>query len=454
MITYLLNDPSTPNLYKNINLPNAQQNPSFIVKGFNPNITPEMYTLEWQSAQVYITLTNIINWYQPITPKKLERFPGTKQLVVHPRAGKDFNAYYDRQNLKFFYNTDKTRNKVIYTCDSVDVVSHEFGHSILDIVRPDLWNSPNLESWAFHESFGDIMAMLNVMQSNDVLEECLKQTNNTLETSNSISKIAEDMGIAIFNITKQNLPCCLRDAVNNLAYVNPQTLSNKKDNKLSAEPHNFSRIFTAVAYDILIGIFKKEIKKSDSLTALQNARNILAYLIAQSVACAPLVPNFYASIAKTMIQIDEKLGSKNTDVLIWAFRRRKILKVVLQAMSNIKIDDLNIKNYEVEETDNSIELRKNTITTMKMCDVCAISQSNNPLMQAEIEVPTQSYMNFNKEGILINEINPSKKQIIDSLKTAVKYIDQNQLYELTNDCKKPFCINENKLLRQFICRHY
>ena len=54
----------------------------------------------------------------------------------------------------------KTGTKSTWSGASTDVVAHESGHALLDQSRPDLWDSSYPETNAFHEAFGDCMALL------------------------------------------------------------------------------------------------------------------------------------------------------------------------------------------------------------------------------------------------------------------------------------------------------
>lgn len=457
--TYLLNDPSTPNFVKEMPIPSLNPvHAPFTVEGFNGG-GHAIGTPEWQAAQCYVTVAIAQNWYQTVTPTPLQTWPGTSNLLIKPRAGRDFNAHYDRNALCFFYDHDKIRDKTIYTCDSVDIVAHELGHAILDAIRPDLWNCPTLEGWSFHEAFADLIAMLNVMQFDEVLLDMLKETNNTLGGTNMASRLAEEMGLAIHNLLKsrgvQNPaynPTALRDAVNGFAYANPARLpKDGPPDVLAAEPHSFGRVFLGAFYDILVGIFKKEIvKDGNALEALKRARHMTGYLASQAITGAPLTPRFYDAMAKTMLQIDKNIGSPNADVLIWAFSRRRLVKFQFRAMSNLKLTDLNINSYKVEELEDHVVLRKNEVTTIKLKDHVLRAQANDPLVNAAIEVPCQTYMKFDKHGNLIDEISATKKDILDSVKLAVKHLKDRDLYEIEPTHSKPFAIENGKLIRQFI----
>ena len=50
---------------------------------------------------------------------------------------------------------------------STDVVAHEIGHGLLDAIRPDLWDAAFLEAGAFHEAFGDCIAILTALHDRE-----------------------------------------------------------------------------------------------------------------------------------------------------------------------------------------------------------------------------------------------------------------------------------------------
>ena len=80
-------------------------------------------------------------------------FEGNRLIVV-PHAGYGENAFYDRRSksLQFYYFGSEA--ETIYTCLSSDIVNHEFGHAVLDGVRPlfnessDPQTALSTNSWA------------------------------------------------------------------------------------------------------------------------------------------------------------------------------------------------------------------------------------------------------------------------------------------------------------------
>jgi hypothetical protein len=165
-------------------------------------------------------------------------FEGNRLIVV-PHAGHGQNAYYDRmsKSLQFYYfpNGDKT----VYTCLSTDIVSHEFGHAVLDGVRPFYNESSSPQTAAFHEFFGDLSAILLTLRNNTLRNQLAERTGGKIKNANTLSSIAEEFGDAI-----EGRPY-LRSATNTdtLLTVSPD-----------AGPHRLSQVLTGAMFDILIRI--------------------------------------------------------------------------------------------------------------------------------------------------------------------------------------------------------
>src|SRR5258708_3941297 len=83
-------------------------------------------------------------------------------LPVDLDFGIDLNAFYDREGLKFFHGS--AAGRTVFSGESPDVVCHELGHAILDSLKPQLFDAASIEVAAFHESFGDMSAILSALQ--------------------------------------------------------------------------------------------------------------------------------------------------------------------------------------------------------------------------------------------------------------------------------------------------
>jgi hypothetical protein len=224
------------------------------------------------------------------------------RLIAVPDEGLDLNAYYDRHGLHFFHDT--VRGTPVYSGESPDVVCHELGHAVLDSIKPQLWDAASIEAAAFHESFGDISAILSALQLPELRQRVLDDTGGLVTTASRLSRLAEDLGWAIRQLIPGSGDAgCLRSAVNSFYYQAPATLPPRAPaTSLSSEPHNFSRIFTAGFFRMLGGVFA--LQPRQDADALLTASRIAGKLLAEGVRQAPVVTGFYAQVAASMLLAD------------------------------------------------------------------------------------------------------------------------------------------------------
>ncbi len=170
------------------------------------------------------------------------RWHNRRALSVDLDAGDDLNAYYDRQELCFFHA--RVAGTTVYSGESPDVVCHELGHALLDAVRPQLWNAASIEVASFHESFGDISAILSALDLPSVREDVLRSTGGRVSRASRVSRLAEQLGWAIRQSHPDAVdPDCLRNAANSFFYRQPEGLPPMAPaSALSSEPHSFSRV--------------------------------------------------------------------------------------------------------------------------------------------------------------------------------------------------------------------
>ncbi len=261
---------------------------------------------------------------------------GGGTLSVNLDAGEDLNAYYDRKSLSFFHGT--VGDRTIHTGESADIVCHEFGHAVLDSLRPDLWDATLDEVAAFHESFGDISAILCALQLPAVREAVLREGGGRLWHTSPLSRIAEQFGKAVHSINSQSAPPdCLRNAVNNFFYRDPMYLPpTAPDDQLSSEPHSFSRVFTGGFFEAMSAMLKlvsSKPKEDDLLTVARDAGE----LISRAAQAAALSAAFYSEMAAQIIWADTAhFNGKYDEALRSAFVRRGLLS--LEAARSLKAE--------------------------------------------------------------------------------------------------------------------
>jgi hypothetical protein len=265
-------------------------------------------------------------------------------LPVDLDSGVDLNAFYtrgdgqDSPGLHFFHDTVKGR--VFFSGESPDVACHEMGHAVLDSIRPQLFDAQTIEAAAFHESMGDMSAMLSALQVPSFRQALLAETGGTLNRNSRLSRLAEQLGAAIRVGHPDAVDAdCLRNAANSFFYRDPQTLPpSAPASQLSSEPHSFSRVFTAAFLDSLAGIFKLQ-GSSPGPDELLATTQDLAKILVGSILEAPVVPDYYSQVAAHMVSFGQSapFNGKYTEILKGAFVRRGILSLQAAAtISNVR----------------------------------------------------------------------------------------------------------------------
>jgi hypothetical protein len=244
-------------------------------------------------------------------------------LPVGLDEGEDLNAYYDRKELAFFHAA--AGGKTVYSGESPDVACHELGHACLDAHRPELWDAPYLEAGAFHESFGDMSAILSALQLPSVRDAALAELRQG--KASGVSRLAEQLGWAIRQTHPEAVdPDCLRNACNDLEYVDPNTLPDYAPaSRLCAEVHSFSRVFTGAFHAALCGMLRLRSRKATSADLAAVATD-LGQLLVDATGAAPVAPNYFAQVAAHLVDADAaRFAGKYRSALVSAFVDRKIL---------------------------------------------------------------------------------------------------------------------------------
>ena len=168
-------------------------------------------------------------------------FEGNRLIIV-PHAGYGENAYYDRASKSlqlYWFDNDKG---TVFTCLSSDIVNHEFGHAVLDGLRPYYFESVGAQTAAFHEFMGDLTAILMAFRNNAFRKVVLKESNGKLVNAQLLAGLAHE-----FSQATEKAPY-LRTGLND------RTMKKLADN---LEPHLLSEVLTGAMFDILMGVFAK-----------------------------------------------------------------------------------------------------------------------------------------------------------------------------------------------------
>ncbi|HEX4439569.1 MAG TPA: hypothetical protein VH854_05830 [Thermoanaerobaculia bacterium] len=261
-----------------------------------------------------------------------------KALPVHLDEGEDLNAYYarggggDKAGLSFFHADvlDGRTTTRVFSGESPDVVCHETGHAVLDTLKPELFDANNFETAAFHESFGDMSAILSAVQLPSLRDWITREGARTLYRSSRLSRLAEQLGWAIRKVAPHAVePDCLRNAVNAFDYKDPMTLPDSAPaSALSREPHSFSRVFTGAFYAALSEMCAV-VDRTLTADALNTAAADAARLLVTAVRQASIVPQYFGEIAAHMVAAaaDGRYG----DALTRTFKKRGLMPLAATA---------------------------------------------------------------------------------------------------------------------------
>ncbi|PSH68814.1 serine protease [Phyllobacterium brassicacearum] len=239
------------------------------------------------------------------------------RLIVVPHAGYGENAFYDRQSksLQFYYfDRDKER---IFTCLSTDIINHEFGHAVLDGIRPHFIESVLPETAAFHEFMGDLTAILITFRNNAFRQQLIAETKGDLESESTLSKLAEQFGKHVVNKPY------LRSARNDLKYA---------DVANDQRPHFMSQVLTGAMFDIVLRLSKYYVAERnrtvpqafwDTIQRMQN-------MAVQPLDLLPPVDVTFRDYALAVLRAEEIANPTDPDgyrvMMLDVFERRGILE--------------------------------------------------------------------------------------------------------------------------------
>ncbi|HEX8735595.1 MAG TPA: M36 family metallopeptidase [Pyrinomonadaceae bacterium] len=286
---------------------------------YNPG-TPEF--LFWQAREAALAALEVWEALNGNLKEWARSTPDRKKLVLKQNAGQDLNAFYDGNSLSFFEFT--AGGKTTFSGASTDVVAHEAGHALLDTIRPDLWSSNLTEPNAFHEAFGDCVALLTCLFDQETRVALLKASPD-LGKANFVEALAEELSDMVrIAIGKNHSAAAPRHSLNNFKWQLPTTLpTNGPPDVLISEIHSFGRVFSGCFYDVIRNIFNAYPNKTEAtlLTAAQTAGKLLI----AGASAAPQTPRFFQAVGRAMSAADQSINSgANREAIRAAFARHNI----------------------------------------------------------------------------------------------------------------------------------
>ena len=131
-------------------------------------------------------------------------------------------------------------------CENFDVLAHELGHSIIfsEVGIPENPADDAIDYGGFHESCGDLVAIVSVLHFNSVVNHLLDETRGNLFTANELDRVGE--------LSKSRQ---IRIAFNSVRMPD-----------VGNEPHDRSLPLTGGIFDVLVEVFQKNLVKAGLIT--------------------------------------------------------------------------------------------------------------------------------------------------------------------------------------------
>ncbi len=274
-----------------------------------PKITVEEQ--KFDAAHSYAVARKVLTMYQRVLGWELKWAWNTgsndEPLYIYPHADVGRTAYYDRslKSIRFEY-FHVLGEYSVFSCRSLDVVSHETGHAILDAIKPS-WNITklgrriSLEIAALQEALCDLTSIFFILSQLDLVEYIVAETKANLHHMDNI--------LAIWSEQLEVIPGYggARNAINNF-----------KLSEVGCEVHRISQVFTGAVYDTLADIFNtsKNPDFKDDAETLYLASQYILGVVVKSVINSPEINVSFADFANEMIRITKEDGHHDYAELI------------------------------------------------------------------------------------------------------------------------------------------
>jgi hypothetical protein len=326
-INYIPNDPSAASPAPSIRVQPRRPNRPFGRAGFtfsrqapegrfNPG-TPQF--LFWQCREGALAA---LEAWEAVAGNLTSWQGNRRRLALRQDSGEDLNAFYDRFSFSFFHQ--RIGGTTFFSGASTDVVAHEIGHGLLDAIRPDLWDAAFLEAGAFHEAFGDCIAVLTALHDRETRVKLLSATS-TLRRKNFVESTAENLARGIRLLAPNHNAAEVRHAFNTFQFQLPETLPmDGGPGELINEVHSFGMLFSGCFYDLIAGIFasRSAATEGNLLAAVRTAGSLLM----AGAASAVITPRFFQSVGRAMELADDRAnGGANRPLIRRAFQGHNIM---------------------------------------------------------------------------------------------------------------------------------
>ena len=224
----------------------------------------------WFHGQnVYAITMNTLARFEKALGRRLSWGFGGHQLYIAPHAFCEANAFYseaDRALMFGYFPNPFRRQTMVFCCLSYDIVAHEATHALLDGVRGRFTEPSSADQDGFHEGFADVIALLAVLASKDLVVALLAKGTSAhrqgghlplrdLEAKvlkkSVLFTLADEMGEASEEVRGKPLRASLEIDLNT-AWRSDEDFN---------EPHRHGEILVAAVLHTFAEVWHRRIKK-------------------------------------------------------------------------------------------------------------------------------------------------------------------------------------------------
>lgn len=162
---------------------------------------PQRQASEFDAVHTFAVVRHVVTTYKRILWQQGRDFAWRRHgpLRVHPYAGEGQTGQYIRDSGSLHFHSfvateGRFKGQRIYTCRSFDIVAHETGHAILDVVNPNLQEASQEDACALREVFADLATIFSVLAQMHECQRVLVETRGQIECCGTLSQLGEQVG--------------------------------------------------------------------------------------------------------------------------------------------------------------------------------------------------------------------------------------------------------------------
>lgn len=293
----------------------------------------EVGTPQFEAAHMYGTMRWMLDKWQVYFDREIEwNFTADfKRLELIPWLDWD-NAHAGFGFIEMGYSLDDDGQKFPFNLN-FDVLAHEFGHTMLNsVIGVPNENEATTEFLSFHETAGDIIAIISLLHFDSVLNQLLDDSSGNLYTKNTLNRVGEESNVRQIRLAshakKMSDAPSLDIPVADLSYK---------------QIHEISLPFTGALFDLLVEIFQHNLvddglisseldQQSRSLTEDMHNEDVIQVAFDQAYQANP------EGFKKALIDARDYMGvllSLSWDQLSWDLSFPEIVVALIQADSDL-----------------------------------------------------------------------------------------------------------------------